>query len=87
LALGPNIRYLTGRYWDFFDHQLCLTELLVAEALSMTGFEVEEAIPRFLPYTMARGHRPPLWTVHLYLRSAWSWRFFGRQFLVIARKV
>lgn len=87
IALGPNIRYLTGRYWDFFDHQLCLTELSVSEALLMTGFEVEQAIPRFLPYTMSQGHRPPVWSVRLYLKVPSIWRFFGQQFLVIGRKV
>jgi SAM-dependent methyltransferase len=86
IALGPNIRYLTGRYWDFFDHQLCLTEMSVSEVLLMTGFNVEEAIPRFLPYTMSQGRRPPIWSVRLYLKTRFLWRFLGRQFLVIGRK-
>lgn len=86
IALGPNIRYLTGRYWDFFDHQLCLSEMSVSEALLMAGYRVEEAIPRFLPYTMSQGLRPPVWSVSLYLKARFAWRFIGRQFLVIARK-
>jgi SAM-dependent methyltransferase len=87
IALGPNIRYVTGHYWDFFDHQLCLTDMSVSELLLMTGFEVEQAIPRFLPYTMSQGSRPPAWSVRLYLKIPFAWRFLGRQFLVIGRKV
>ncbi len=52
----------------------------------MTGYTVEEAIARFLPYTMSQGLRPPVWSVALYLKARFAWRLFGRQFLVIARK-
>ncbi len=86
IALGPNIKYLTGRYWDFFDHQLCLTEMSVSEVLLMTGYKVEISIPRFLPYTMSQGFRPPIWSVRLYLKARFLWRFLGHQFLVIGRK-
>src|SRR5487761_1897732 len=27
IAMGPNIRFVGGAYWDFFDHHLALTEL------------------------------------------------------------
>src|SRR5262249_13889513 len=27
IALGPNIKFTSGRYWDFWDHHLPLTEL------------------------------------------------------------
>src|SRR4051812_31687374 len=40
IALGPNIRYLPGRYWDFFDHHLPLTELSLAEGLQTCGLTV-----------------------------------------------
>src|SRR5215207_4030478 len=33
MALGPNIKYVQGAYWDFWDHFLCLTELSLGEAL------------------------------------------------------
>ena len=26
VALGPNVRYLPGAYWDFWDHYVALTE-------------------------------------------------------------
>src|SRR5204863_8077474 len=39
VAMGPNIKYVAGAYWDFFDHHVALTELSLAEALANCGFE------------------------------------------------
>jgi SAM-dependent methyltransferase len=86
IALGPNIKFLADKYWDFFDHYIALTELSLAEALTMIGFHVEEKIPKFLPYTMSRGFKPPVWMLRLYLKVPFLWKISGRQFLVIARK-
>jgi SAM-dependent methyltransferase len=86
IALGPNIKYLPGAYWDFFDHHVALTELSLAEGLSNCGFSIERRTDRFLPYTMSQGSEPPVWMLRLYLRLPVVWRFFGKQFLVIARK-
>lgn len=86
IALGPNIRYLPGEYWDFYDHYLALTELSLGEVMVETGFTVEKQIPRFLPYTMSRGAQKPLWMLRLYLKLPFAWPLFGKQFLVVARK-
>jgi SAM-dependent methyltransferase len=86
IALGPNIKYLEGEYWDFFDHYLPLTEMSLAELLSLSGFRVEQSTGRFLPYTMSLGYQPSLWKVRLFLKFPILWKFFGRQFLVIGRK-
>jgi SAM-dependent methyltransferase len=86
IALGPNIRYLPGAYWDFYDHYLALTELSLGEVMTETGFTLEEQIPRFLPYTMSQGRQPPVWMLRLYLKLKFAWPFFGKQFLVVARK-
>lgn len=86
IAMGPNIRFLPGEYWDFWDHYLALTELSLAEALEIRGFAVEMAVPRFLPYTMVGGPRYPLFFVSIYLRMRPFWRVKGKQFLVVARK-
>lgn len=86
IALGPNIRHVTGRYWDFWDHYLCLTDLSLAEGLQTIGFEVPTRIGAFLPYTMSGKMRPPLWMLRLYLTLPFLWRFFGHQFLVVGRK-
>jgi len=86
VALGPNIKYLPGEYWDFWDHYVPLTEASLGAVLRTTGFELERVVPRFLPYTMSDGRRYPLFLLRLYLRLPFAWRFFGRQFLVIATK-
>lgn len=86
IALGPNIRYLPGEYWDFYDHYLPLTERSLGEVLMETGFTVEEQISRFLPYTMSRGKKQPLWMLRLYLQLKLAWPLFGKQFLVVAQK-
>jgi SAM-dependent methyltransferase len=86
ICLGPNIKYLPGKYWDFWDHYLELTELSLSEGLGNRGFMIERCEPRFLPYTMVSGRQYPLVFIRLYLRLPIAWRFFGKQFLVIARK-
>ena len=86
VAMGPNVKFLSGKYWDFFDHQLPLTDLSLSEVLVMTGYQVEQAIARFLPYSMSQGFQPPLWTLRMYLRMPALWDLFGRQFLIVSRK-
>lgn len=86
IALGPNIKYVQGAYWDFWDHFLCLTELSLAEALENNGYTVERAIPRFLPYTTVNQPAYPMAFVRLYLRLPIFWPLFGRQFLVVATR-
>ncbi len=86
VLMGPNIKYVPGAYWDFFDHYLALTELSVAEVLTKTGFTTEWCVARFLPYTMSLGRTYPVWMLKAYLAMPWAWRFFGKQFLVVARK-
>lgn len=87
VVLMPNIRYLPGRYWDYLDHHLPLTHLSLAEALELSGYEVTESIPRFLPYTVkdARFEVRP-WMVRAYLRLPLAWRVLGRQMLVVGRR-
>jgi len=86
ICLGPNIRFLSDLYWDFWDHHIALSDRSLSEGLTLAGFEVESCIAKFLPYSMSVGWRPPLWTVHLYIRFPIFWRIFGKQFLIVARK-
>jgi len=86
ICLGPNIKFVPGSYWDYWDHFIPITEESIAEVLSLKGFKVTRKIDRFLPYTMSGGNNPPLIAVRLYLKIAFAWRFFGKQFLVIAEK-
>ena len=86
IALGPNIKYLGGAYWDFFDHYLALTELSLSEVLRNCGFEIRTCYPRFLPYTMSEGRAYPVWMLRAYLVVPFAWRIFGKQFLIIGEK-
>jgi len=86
LCLGPNVKFLPGKYWDFWDHHLPLTEMSLREGLETHGFEITTCYAKFLPYTMVNTRPYPLWMIRLYLRLPFAWRIFGRQFLVIARK-
>jgi SAM-dependent methyltransferase len=83
VALGPNIKYLPGQYWDFWDHYIPLTETSLKEALVTRGFTVDVCIGRFLPYTMASGPQYPIALLRAYLALPLVWRFFGRQFLLV----
>jgi SAM-dependent methyltransferase len=86
IMLGPNIAALKGRYWDFWDHHVALSDQSAGELLELHEFTIEKSIPRFLPYNMVRIRKRPLILVRLYLRLPIIWRFFGAQFLIIARK-
>ena len=86
IALGPNIKYLPGAYWDFWDHYLPLTELSLCEGLRNRGFKIERCYARFLPYTMAHGPEYPMLFLRLYLKFPFAWRWLGKQFLVVAAK-
>ena len=85
IFLGPNIRYVQGAYWDYWDHHIPITDKSIAELLAIKGFEVCHSIDRFLPYSMSEGRNPPLLLVALYLRLPLAWKLFGKQFLVVAR--
>jgi SAM-dependent methyltransferase len=86
LVMGPNIKYLPGEYWDFFDHHTILTEASLAEVLEMEGYRVDQVTARFLPYTLVNSPQYPLLLLRLYLALPWLWRIKGRQFFVVASK-
>lgn len=86
LIMGPNLRYLPGEYWDFYDHHLGLSHLSLGEVLALKGFAIERCVDRFLPYTTqgALPTHPQL--VRAYLKLPLAWRFLGKQFFLVARK-
>lgn len=86
IAVGPNIKFVQGAYWDFWDHFLCLTEASLEEALENNGYVVRRSEPRFLPYTTVNQPAYPMAFVRLYLKLPFAWRIFGRQFLVVAER-
>jgi SAM-dependent methyltransferase len=86
ICMGPNIRYLAGAYWDFFDHYLPLSDASMEELARLCGFREVQVIKKFLPYTMARGPQPPVFFLRWYLRLPFLWKIAGKQFLIIAKK-
>jgi len=86
VAVGPNVRFVGGAYWDFWDHYLPLTNEALSEAMRLQGFDIVLSRPRFLPYTMVNRRAVPMLLVSLYVRFPILWRLLGKQFLVIGRK-
>lgn len=86
LILGPNLRFLPGKYWDFYDHNLGLTHLSLQEVLRLKGFKIKMCIDRFLPYTTQGALPTHHWLVWAYLKVPLIWKIFGKQFFIIAQK-
>ncbi len=86
VALQPNVRVEPGRYWDFYDHHVALSDRSCAEAFDQAGFAVVEVIDRFLPYTTRSALPQHPTFVRAYLLCRPLWRFFGGQFLIVGRK-
>jgi len=87
IVLMPNVRYLPGKFWDYFDHHTPLTHLSLVEALTLSGFRAERVVPRFLPYTVKqRGLPRSTMLLRAYLSLRILWPLFGRQMLVVATR-
>lgn len=86
LALGPNLRFLPGAYWDFWDHHVPLTDRSLVELLTTVDFRIVTCYPRFLPYTTRSALPQAPQLVWLYLKCPPLWRLFGKQFFIRAIK-
>lgn len=86
IVLQPNIRFLPGEYWDYFDHHTPLTDRSLVEGLQLAGLTPTTVIPRFLPYTTKSRIPQAKWLVSLYLKVPLVWRVLGKQALVVATK-
>lgn len=86
IIMGPNIRYLAGAYWDFYDHHLPLSNASLEEGLAMNGFRVTRNIAKFLPYTTRSALPQHPLLVSAYLKMPFAWRILGKQFLLVAEK-
>ena len=86
IVLQPNIRLVGGRYWDFIDHKVALTDASLVEAAELAGLRPRTLIKRFLPYTTKARlpTRPALVRAYLKVRPAW-W-LLGKQSLLVAEK-
>ena len=86
IAMGPNISVLKGKYWDFWDHHVALSDQSLCELLQIYDFTIEQSESKFLPYNMVRVKERPLFMVSIYLRFPILWEILGKQFLIIAQK-
>lgn len=87
IILQPNIRYVPGAYWDFFDHHTPLTDRSLVEGLLLAGLTPQTVFPRFLPYSTKSRLPKASVLIRAYLRFPPAWRLLGKQALVIARKL
>jgi SAM-dependent methyltransferase len=86
VIMQPNVRLVGGRFWDYFDHTLPLTEKGMEEALTMAGYEIVERRARFLPYHSKSWLPKWPWIVQLYLALRPAQWLMGKQMLIIARR-
>lgn len=86
MILQPNIRFLPGEYWDFFDHHTPLSDRSLCEALRMIDMKIVVCHPRFLPYTTKSRLPKASIFVRWYLRLPFLWRLLGKQALIVAEK-
>lgn len=86
MVLQPNIRLVGGRYWDFVDHHVPLTEATLAEAAALAGLRPIRMVVRFLPYTTRSRlpQHPALVRAYLALPPA-RW-LLGKQTLFVAER-
>ncbi|MBI5116670.1 class I SAM-dependent methyltransferase [Candidatus Poribacteria bacterium] len=86
IIVQPNVKYLYMEYWDYFDHQLALSEESMREAVVTCGFAIEILKGRFLPYTFRSRYPKSKVFVWTYLKLPILHRIFGKQMFIVARK-
>lgn len=87
ITMHPNIRFLQKDFWRFFDHITPIDDRALEEIFSVYDFSLEKKILKFLPYTMSGGRNTPLAFVKIYLRFPILWKFFGKQSLLVFKKM
>lgn len=86
VVLQPNIRLTGGRYWDFIDHHVALTERSLVEAGEIAGLRTVRLITRFLPFS-TKGRLPQdARLVRAYLAFPPAWWVLGKQTLYVAER-
>ena len=79
IAMGPNISVLKGRYWDFWDHHVALSDQSLGELLQIHDFTIEQSYSKFLPYNMVRVKETIIYGF-LIPKIPFLWKIFGKQF-------
>ena len=83
--MGPNFKYCARDYFDCADHTLALTHVSVQEHLIAAGYDVQEVVARFLPFSFRSKLPASPRLTRWYLQMPFLWRFAGSQFLLLAR--
>jgi ubiquinone/menaquinone biosynthesis C-methylase UbiE len=87
LILQPNIKYVGGAYWDFFDHKVPLTSDALIELADLLGLKTIECIPKFLPYTTKSSLPQAPWLIWLFIKfMPFSGFFLGKQSFLVFEK-
>lgn len=87
LVVQPNIKYLYHHYWDFFDHRIPLSDASMAEAMTMTGFDVVRQQAKFLPYSFQSRLPTADILVRWYLRVPLAQWLMGKQMFVVGLRL
>jgi SAM-dependent methyltransferase len=83
--MGPNFKYCAREYFDCADHVLALTHVSVEEHLIAADFELQEIVPRFLPFSFRSRLPASARLTRLYLQMPLIGRVPGSQLLLLAR--
>ncbi len=86
IVIQPNVKYLYMQYWDYFDHQIALSEESMREAIITSGFEIGILKGRFLPYTFRSKYPKGRVFVKAYLKIPCAHRILGKQLFILAYK-
>jgi 2-polyprenyl-3-methyl-5-hydroxy-6-metoxy-1,4-benzoquinol methylase len=87
IVLQPNVRLVGGRYWDFIDHSVALTDRSLVEAGQIAGLSAREVVVRFLPFTTKSRFPQRPWLVRAYLSFPPAWLLMGKQTLYVGERV
>jgi ubiquinone/menaquinone biosynthesis C-methylase UbiE len=86
ICMQPNIRFNYKNYWDFYDHNIPLSDVSCSEAFEKAGFIIEKIIPKFVPFSTKSNYPKSPFLIKIYLLMPIIWKIFGGQFLIFARK-
>jgi SAM-dependent methyltransferase len=86
IVMGPNFKYCARNYFDCADHTVILTHVSVEEHLAATKFDLVQTSARFLPYSFRSKLPTTRCVIRFYLKFKLIWPFFGKQFLVVAKR-
>jgi hypothetical protein len=84
--MGPNFRFCANEYFDFADHLLPLSDRTIEEHLAAVDLTCEEVIPKFLPLSFRSQRISHSIFVRVYLKLPILWKFFGKQFFIVATR-